>query len=311
MHIGVLCGGLSEEREVSLRTGEAIYQGLIEKGYKATKYDVNKDFLYNIKPGDIDLAFIALHGKYGEDGTIQGFLEMLGIPYTGSDVLSSAIAMNKIMTKKVLTLANIPNAKFKTITKRQFAKEDKEVIIKNIISDLPLPVVVKAPTQGSSIGVYFIHDEKELIPAIEKAFKYDDEILIEEMVKGVELTISVLGNEDPIALPSIEIVSKTGVYDYESKYTVGLSDHIIPARIPQDKEDLIKEIAIQTYLAIGCRGLARVDFIYTDNSQPIVLEVNTIPGMTETSLFPDAARAAGIEFSDLVDRLVKLATEDK
>jgi D-alanine-D-alanine ligase len=309
MHIGVLCGGLSEEREVSLRTGEAIYQGLLAKGYKVTKYDVNRDFLYNLKKGEFDLAFIALHGKYGEDGTIQGYLELLDIPYTGSGVLASSIAMNKIMTKKLLSLETIPTPKFATLKKADIREDNLGAEVDRILNTIPLPVVVKAPTQGSSIGVYFVNAKEELAPAIKEAFQYDEEILIEEMLKGKELTVSILGNNEPLALPAIEIISNTGVYDYESKYTVGLSEHLIPAGISHEQEDLIKRYALAAYKAVGCRGLARVDFMLKENTEPMVLEINTIPGMTNTSLFPDAAKAAGIEFPELVDKLVKLALE--
>ena len=168
-------------------------------------------------------------------------------------------------------------------------------------------MVVKAPTQGSTIGIYFINKEDELLQAIHNAFEYDPVIMVEKFIKGTEVTISVLGNEKPFALPSLEIISKTGRYDYKAKYTKGLSEHIIPARIPQDTEQLIHKIAIQTYQTIGCRGFARVDFIVDEQQQPFVLEINTIPGMTETSLLPDAARAMGIEFPQLVERIIQLA----
>ncbi|SFR06313.1 D-alanine--D-alanine ligase [Desulfoscipio geothermicus] len=306
--IGVLLGGRSAEREVSLRTGEAIYQTLLKKGYDAVKIDVDKNIVENLKNNGIELAFIALHGKYGEDGTIQGLLEMLDIPYTGSGVLASAIAMNKITTKKILLQAGLPTPEFVTVTYREYKGGSLNSITERIMA-LGLPVMVKAATQGSTIGISFVHNQEDIQPALKDSFKYDTEVMAEKMIKGVEVTASVLGNEDPEALPLIEIVSATGVYDYKAKYTVGLSEHIIPPRIPEDMQDKVKSLAKKAYLAIGCRGLARVDFIIDHAGNPYILEANTMPGMTETSLFPDAARAAGISFEGLVEKLIELALE--
>ncbi len=306
--IGVLLGGRSAEREVSLRTGEAIYQALQATGYDAVKIDVDKNIAENLKNQNIDLAFIALHGKYGEDGTIQGLLEMLDIPYTGSKVLASAIAINKIATKKILLYEGLPTPKFFTITRNEYSNEAAGNISAKIIS-MGLPVVIKAPTQGSTIGISFLHHQDEISGAIEQAFQYDPTILVEKMVDGIEVTASILGNETPEVLPLIEIFSTTGVYDYTAKYTVGLSNHIIPPRLPDSVQQTIKDLAYKTYLAIGCRGLSRVDFMVDQNGQPYILEINTIPGMTETSLFPDAARAAGIDFETLVAKVVELAMD--
>ncbi|KAF1084664.1 D-alanine--D-alanine ligase B [Sporotomaculum syntrophicum] len=305
--IGVLLGGRSAEREVSLRTGEAVYQALQAIGYDAVKIDVDKRITENLKRQNIDLAFIALHGKYGEDGTIQGLLEMLDIPYTGSKVLASAIAINKITTKKILLYEGLPTPEFFTITRSEYINTADNISAK--IMSMGLPVVIKAPTQGSTIGTSFVHLQDEIRGAIEHAFQYDPTIMVEKMIDGIEITASVLGNETPEVLPLIEIFSTTGVYDYTAKYTVGLSNHIIPPRLPDSVQQTIKDLAYKTYLAIGCRGLSRVDFMVDQNGQPYILEVNTIPGMTETSLFPDAARAAGIDFETLVAKVVELAME--
>jgi len=306
--IGVLLGGRSAEREVSLRTGEAIYNALLAIGYDAVKIDVDQNIVENLKNQQINLAYIALHGKYGEDGTIQGLLEMLDIPYTGSDVLASAIAINKIATKKILLYEGLPTPKFFTISRSEYSDNQLGSLLDKVMA-LGLPVVIKAPTQGSTIGISFVHHQGEISSAIEQAFLYDHTILVEKMVDGVEVTASVIGNENPKVLPLIEIYSATGVYDYTAKYTVGLSNHIIPPRLPDSVQLIIKDLAYKTYLAIGCRGLSRVDFMVDQAGQPYILEVNTIPGMTETSLFPDAAKAAGISFTTLVNKIVELAIQ--
>lgn len=308
--IGVLLGGRSAEREVSLRTGDAIYRALIDKGYTAVKIDVGLDVVERIKEEGVELAFLALHGKYGEDGTIQGMLEMLDIPYTGPGVLASALAIDKIATKKILIYEGLPTPRFMLQDKEE-AMVNLEASADKIYNDMGLPLVIKAPTQGSTIGVSFVFKKEEIAPALELAFQYDPVALVEQFVKGVEVTASVLGNNQPVCLPLIEITSVTGVYDYEAKYTVGMSDHIIPPRIPEAQQEVVKGLAVQAYKALGCRGLSRVDFIIDPQGQPYILEVNTIPGMTATSLFPDAARAAGIEFPELIDKLVHLALESR
>ena len=309
--IGVIMGGRSAEREVSLRTGEAIYRALREKGYEAVKIDADNNLAENVKGLNINLAFLALHGRYGEDGTVQGLMELLDIPYTGPGILASAIAMDKVTTKKILVYEGLPTAPFMLVDRKDALKRGVSTVAAEILTAKNLPLVVKAPTQGSTIGISFVHQLEELGPALELAFKYDPQALVEEFISGTEVTASILGNQEPVALPLIEIVSATGVYDYEAKYTVGMSDHIMPPRIPEEQQQIIKDLALKTYNALGCKGLSRVDFIITDAGQPYILEVNTLPGMTETSLFPDAARAAGIEFPDLVEKLVQLALESE
>ncbi|MGQ9531805.1 MAG: D-alanine--D-alanine ligase [Desulfotomaculales bacterium] len=305
--IGVLLGGRSAEREVSLRTGEAIYRALINRGYDAVKIDAGPDLPQQLKEQGIELAFIALHGRYGEDGTVQGLLEVLGIPYTGSGVLASALAMNKIYTKKILLAEGLPTAPFVTVRRNS---EPAERLARQVLESLPVPLVVKPAREGSTIGVTIVRGEDALPVALEEAFRYDQEVLVEKFIPGTEVTASVLGNRDPVALPLIEIVSATGFYDYRAKYTPGMSDHIIPPRLSEQVQQHVKDIAVRTYRALGCRGLARVDLMVDARGQPYVLEVNTIPGMTATSLFPDAARAAGIAFDELVERLVHLALEE-
>ncbi len=307
--IGVLMGGRSAEREVSLRTGEAVCQALIEAGYDTVKIDVGSDLVERLKEEGVELAFLALHGRYGEDGTIQGLLEMLDIPYTGPGVLASALAIDKIATKKILLYEGLPTPRFMQVREKDALEAGLEETAEKVLREMSLPLVVKAPTQGSTIGTSFVHERKDVVTALETAYRYDRVALVEQFIEGIEVTAPVLGNDNPVALPLIEIVSATGVYDYEAKYTPGMSDHIIPPRIPVELQAMIKELAVRTFQALGCRGLSRVDFMVEPGGGVYILEVNTMPGMTATSLFPDSARAAGIEFPQLVDQIVKLALE--
>ncbi|MCL0080878.1 D-alanine--D-alanine ligase [Peptococcaceae bacterium] len=310
LKIGILYGGKSAERAVSLRSGEAIYQGLKQKGYDAIKIDTAAlDFLEQIKSNKVDLIFIGLHGKHGEDGTIQGFLETLDIPYTGSGVLASAIAMDKVFTKKILLATGIPTPDFCTYTQQIVAQKGMGEICNQISAQFSLPVVIKAPTQGSTIGISFVKNKTMLPRALAQSFKYDQNVMVEEFISGTEITVTIIGNNTLKVLPQIEIVSATGVYDYHAKYTVGMSKHIIPPRLPDEYLKTTADLALRTYSAVGCRGLSRVDLIVTTKGKAYVLEINTLPGMTETSLVPDSARAAGIEFPDLVDLLVKSALD--
>jgi len=304
-----LMGGRSAEREVSLRTGEAVCQALIEAGYDTVKIDVGSDLVERLKEEGVELAFLALHGRYGEDGTIQGLLEMLDIPYTGPGVLASALAIDKIATKKILLYEGLPTPRFMQVREKDALEAGLEETAEKVLREMSLPLVVKAPTQGSTIGTSFVHERKDVVTALETAYRYDRVALVEQFIEGIEVTAPVLGNDNPVALPLIEIVSATGVYDYEAKYTPGMSDHIIPPRIPVELQAMIKELAVRTFQALGCRGLSRVDFMVEPGGGVYILEVNTMPGMTATSLFPDSARAAGTEFPQLVDQIVKLALE--
>lgn len=309
LRIGVLCGGRSAERDVSLRSGEAVFQALLAAGYSnVIKIDVQSDLVEQLKIHRVELAFLTLHGKFGEDGTIQGLLEMLDIPYTGSGVLASALAINKIATKKIFTLEGIPTPKFTEVTKWEVKNKGIKYVVDKAIKKVGIPAVVKANTQGSTIGIYFVHEEEQMGASIESALQYDTDVLIEEFITGKEVTASVLGNYEPTALPLIEITSITGIYDYEAKYTPGMSDHIIPPRISEQVQSEIKNLAVKAFLALGCRGIGRVDFI-VEGDRVYALEVNTLPGMTGTSLFPDAAKYAGIEFPELVDMIVKNTIE--
>jgi D-alanine-D-alanine ligase len=303
----VLMGGYSEEREVSLRSGAAVLKALQSLGYNAQGLDLQGDSWKKIAEFDPDLVFVALHGKYGEDGTVQGMLEIMGIPYTGSGVVGNAIGINKVLTKKILSFEGIPTSPFIIVKKIQFIADGSN--IEPIIAKIGLPMVIKAATQGSSIGTYIVNEQSDILPALESAFSYDTEVLIEKFIDGVEVTSTVIGNDTTVALPLIEITSENEFYDFESKYTPGMCNHIIPARVDQTIQDKVAELSQRVYKALDCGGYARVDFIIDRSGNPFVLEINTIPGMTEMSLVPDAARAAGISFEELVEKIVKMGLE--
>lgn len=300
----VLMGGYSEEREVSLRSGAAVLKALHNLGYVAEALDLKGSPVQGIVDYKPDLVFVALHGKDGEDGTVQGLLEILGIPYTGSGVASSAIGINKVLTKKMLIYEGIPTAPFAILKKHAYLAPEIET--QALLANIGLPMVIKAATQGSSIGTYIVREANGILTALEAAFTYDPEVLVEKFIDGTEVTSTVIGNEEPEVLPLIEITSANEFYDFESKYTPGMCSHIIPARVAQPIQDQIAELSKRVYKALDCRGYARIDYIIDKNGQPFVLEINTIPGMTEMSLVPDAARAAGISFEELVERIVRL-----
>lgn len=306
--IGVLMGGLSAEREVSLASGRAVMAALQDKGRDVLGIDIGENPPRQIMEAGIDVAFLALHGKGGEDGTIQAVLELLNIPYTGSGVLASAIAMHKTVTKRLLLSEGLPTPRFVAVHAPADGAGGLEDLARKVQDQIGLPMVIKAPTQGSTIGITFAHRQEDVFPGLQLAFRYGREALVEEFVQGIEVTAGLLGNRDPVVLPLIEIVSATGVYDYHAKYTPGQSTHIIPPHLPRQVQDVIAGLARRVFALLGCRGLARVDFI-VGPAGPMILEVNTLPGMTAVSLYPDAARAAGIAFPDLCLKIVELATE--
>ncbi len=297
--IAVLMGGRSSEREISIKTGKQISRALAGEGYEVKEFDPAGALVNGLKDFQPDVVFIALHGKYGEDGTMQGLLELLGFPYTGPGVLSSALCMDKVIAKKVMCYEGIPTPSFHVIT-----EELEEGAVENLIKELGLPLVVKPSKQGSAIGVSIVREKGELEKALNEALKYDQAVLVEAYIDGTELTAAVLGTKNPRVLPLVEIVFETEFYDYTAKYSPGMSHHIIPARISPEAAAKVEELALRTYRAMDCCQLSRVDFMLNSEGQPFVLETNTIPGMTETSLFPDAAKAAGISFAELVSLLV-------
>lgn len=304
--IVVVMGGPSTEAEVSRRSGTAILNALLSKGYNAVGMELDPvNFANQIKEEKAEFVFNALHGKYGEDGVLQGTLEMMGIPYTGSGVMAASLTINKVATKHMFKAAGIATPHFKAYYRYQHRTRD---LFSEIMQEFRLPMVVKASSQGSSIGVMIVESESELEKALSDAFRYDNEILVEEFIRGRELTVAVWGDErQREVLPVIEITTETGRYDYETKYKAGASKHIIPARLDAEITDNIKNMAGLAFDVCGCRGIARIDFMLGWSGQPYAIEVNTVPGMTETSLVPDAGRAIGLEFPDLCEKLLLMA----
>lgn len=301
----VVMGGTSSEAEVSRRTGAAIYNALVEKGVNAVKMELNPlTFANDIQKEKPAIVFNALHGKFGEDGLLQGTLDMLNIPYTGSGVLAAALTMDKGATKRILVSENIRTPRGKIYNRFQNSPELPQEILK----EFKLPFVVKATDQGSSIGVYIVEKAEDLPNAVNECFKLSNTILAEEFIDGMEATVALWGNDEKVdAFPIIEITTLSGKYDYESKYTAGASSHIIPARISEEVANEVVELAKKTFHITGCSGVARVDFMISKDNKPYVIEVNSVPGMTATSLVPDAARAMGVEFPELCEKILEMA----
>jgi D-alanine-D-alanine ligase len=304
--VAVLKGGRSAERDISLVTGGQVEEGLREAGFSIVSIDTGEaDFFDRIRECGADVAFVCLHGRFGEDGTIQGLLELIDMPYVGCGVLSSALAMDKAMSKAVFVARGVPTPEHVCV------RTGDPVDIEELTGIIGERSVVKPVCEGSAIGVTIVHSVEELPAALEEAFLYDDDVLVEGFVEGVEVTVGVLGTgASAEALPTLEIVPEHEFYDFVSKYEPGMSQHIIPARISDAAQEACARIALQAHRVLQCRGMSRVDLIVAPGDDVYVLEVNTIPGMTPTSLLPDAARAAGIEFPQLCERLVSDALSE-
>ena len=298
--IGVLFGGLSAEREISLKTGQAVLKALETLGYVALGIDVGLDLPSQLKEAQIEVAFVALHGRFGEDGRVQGLLEMLQIPYTGSGVLASSLSIDKVATKQMLLYHELPTPGFEVLKTKQQAD-------KLINQSRYFPLVVKPAREGSTIGISIVQSLEALRHGIDTAAALDGTVLVEEFIDGLELTVSVLNG---VALPVIQIVPKSGFYDYHSKYTVGQTEYLLPAPIDAAVYTRMQQAAVVACEVLGCRGAARVDFMLREK-EFYCLEVNSIPGMTETSLLPQAAKAAGIDFEELVEKILLDADTDK
>jgi D-alanine-D-alanine ligase len=293
--IGVLLGGLSSEREVSLRTGEAVLNALRERGHHAIPIYVDHDIDVALRQEQIDVAFIALHGRWGEDGCIQGLLELLGIPYTGSDVMASALAMHKGKAKELFRLHNLPTPAYYTLT------EDDVADLEGVHGDFGFPCVVKPIREGSSVGVAICNSLEDLAPAVEKALCFDGEVLVERFISGKEVSIAILGDR---ALGACEIAPRAGFYDYQNKYTKGATEYFVPPRLSPERYRGVLAQALRAHRALGCQGATRVDMMVSDSGNEFILEVNTVPGLTPTSLLPKIADAAGISFGELCEQML-------
>ncbi len=307
LRLALIAGGKSDEREVSLRGAAGVDKALDPEKYEVTRYDPATDLSRIAADADrLDAAFILLHGVYGEDGTIQGFLDLLGVPYQGAGVLGSALAMDKNLAKIMYRLAGLPVAPWVMVEPGDLADTGR------ITASVKLPCVVKPVRQGSSIGMTIVREAEQLLPALHLALRHDSEVMVEEYIKGRELTAGVLGNADPQALPLIEIIpdSRYDFFNYEAKYQPGASREICPAPVDEAVRKKAQDYAVRAHHALQLRGYSRTDMILSGD-ELYILETNTIPGMTPTSLLPQAAAEAGLPFAALLDRLIELALETK
>ena len=301
--VAVLMGGASAEREVSLMSGGGVLKALRSKGVDAHAFDPAERDLSELKREGFDRCFIALHGRLGEDGTVQGALELLGIPYTGSGVMASAISMDKVMTKRIWISEGIPTPRYQLL---RLGAYDRRAVIE-VPDALGLPVIVKPAREGSSIGVTKVVGYSGMAEAVESASALHDDILCEQCIEGDEVTCPVLGHdENAYALPVIRIVAPEGKYDYQNKYFTDTTQYLVPAALPPGEEDAIQALVLKAYRVLGCRGWGRVDVMIDGKTrQPYLLEINTSPGMTGHSLVPMSAKAAGISYEDLCVRLLE------
>jgi len=300
--VGVLMGGPSSENKISLKSGFAVLRALKESGIRAfpviVKNDRVKDNIFLLKSKSIDCAFIALHGRFGEDGGIQRILSKLKIPYTGSGIKASELAMDKVASRNIFKRNGLHVPDFKVINKKNSGIDN--------MRGLRYPFVVKPALTGSSIGISIADSYKKLLVAVKLAFKFDSRVIIEEYIEGRELTVGILEDKP---LPIIEIIPKRHFFDYQAKYRHGLTDYIVPAKLSPKAGIEVKKVALLAHRLLGCFGCSRVDIILDSKSRPFILEVNTIPGFTSTSLLPKAAKKAGISFNNLCIRLIRLAYE--
>lgn len=305
--ITVICGGWSGEREVSLRSGKNVYESLLRQGFNAELFDLTKENITEIKPGFTDVAFIILHGKPGEDGTIQGMLELMGIPYTGSGVMASAIGIDKLMTKKIMNIIGINTPPYYYIRKNS----DLEKELRKAIEMFGIPSVIKPRAEGSSLGVVIAHTEQELFNSSKSIRDAFGDFYIEKFIKGKTITCGILGTgEESFTLPILELeVVGREFYDYTAKYTKGLTNFIIPARIPDFTTKAFQDASLKLHKELGCRGFSRVDGIVDDSGNYYVLEINTLPGMTDLSDLPKEAAHIGISYDEVVLYILKSAFE--
>ena len=305
MRVAVLEGGRSLERQVSLKSGARVAESLGRLGHEVVAIDVGPDLVERLQAAEPDVVFVALHGRDGEDGTVQELLELLGLRYTGSGPAACLRCMDKVLTKHALLEAGIATPDFLAFDRTAFQDLGVARALPAVERRLALPLVVKPARGGSSLGVRFVASTEELPAALVAAFSYDDKVLLERHVDGRDLSVSLLDGEP---LPIVEAIPRSGgAYDFEARYEIGRTEFVCPADLPADVTADAQELARRCYELLGCRGFARVDLLLSEGGEPTVLEVNAIPGLTDTSLFPQAAEAAGHDFDDVVQRLVELA----
>jgi len=308
MDILVLYGGDGFEREVSLKSGAAVLKSLAEcSKFNVIPFDINSmNEIEKLKNMNDIFVFIALHGSWGEDGRIQKELELMKIPYSGSDSNSCLLAMDKSISKEIFIHAGLNVPKGFIFCK---SNDTLEFSIHNAVQYLGLPCVVKPCSNGSTVGVTIVKDINHLVDAFENAFKYENKVLLEEYIEGKELTVTVFGNKEPEAFPIIEIAPKSGFYGYDDKYTPGATSYICPAQLDEKVASVVKKEAIKAHISLGCKVYSRVDIRLSKENRPYILEVNTVPGMTETSLVPKAAAVAGINFSKFLSNVIEMSCE--
>lgn len=309
MRVGILMGGRSLERDISLRSGRRVSRALAELGHEVVEFDVDENLVPSLREASLDLVYIALHGKFGEDGTVQELLEILGIPYTGPGVFSSMVGFNKALSKEIFLRNRIPTPPFFVLSEATFEEMGAVAALARAGERLGYPLVVKPVAQGSALGIRVAEREEDLPEAVRSALHYDDHILLEKYVEGTEVAVSILGNRELEALPVVEIVPRSGFFDFDSRYTMGTTDFYCPARLSPETTRRVVDVALRAHRCLECENLSRVDMIVDPEGVPMVLELNISPGMTETSLLPLAAEAAGMSFTRLVERLVELAME--
>lgn len=310
--VGVLMGGPSSERDISIKSGKAVFRALKKNNINAVSYELamplnTNGYIQSVKEKigamDIDIAFIALHGEFGEDGTIQKILEEMKIPYAGSKTRASKLAIDKIDSREIFEKNNIPMPRYNVVVRGEVLPDEPvSDNIKIFFEELSMPIVVKPSTEGSSIGLSMVDSENSLYKAVSNAFKYSDRVIIEEYIEGREITVGILEDR---ALPVVEIIPKNRFFDFEAKYNKGATDYKVPAEIDKEKYRECQEMALLAHKVLGARFFSRVDMILDKDGTPYILELNTIPGLTETSLLPLAAAEAGIDFNQLVLKILE------
>lgn len=304
LNVVILSGGLSLEREVSLRSGRRVLEALADRGHRVDLLDLDADLVPTLAKGEYDVAFLTLHGKAGEDGTIQGLLELIGLPYTGPDATASALAWDKGVFKGLLKRAGLATPPWVAVSSDAIRTMGAGQALDRIAGALGGPFVVKPAQGGASMGVRFVPDEAGLAQGLVTAFSYHDVVLVERFISGTEVAVSIVDDQP---LPPVEIVPKSGSYDFAARYTAGATEFFAPARLDGDVLERCTALAVDAYELAGCSQITRADLIVDDDGHPWLLELDTCPGMTETSLLPMAAAAAGIDFGELCDRLVTRA----